>query len=132
MSPKKLPTRPGDRAEAVGRRRIAERYLDAARSTLGEDGASINVSIGVAVLAGIAAGDAICIAALGERYSGHDHAAAADLLTRVDKALGRRLHELVALKGPAHYGQTLLSPRDRDRALKAASILVDAARKRTA
>ena len=96
-----------------------------------EDGEAINVCVGVAVLAGIAAADAICAVALGESYSGTDHAAAAGLLERVDRELGRRLRTLVAVKPGAHYGNALLTPAQRSTALRAARALVDAAVQRT-
>lgn len=131
MSPKKLPTRGAGRAEAAGRRRVAEKYLEVAEIAAQEDGAAINVTVGIAVLAGIAAGDAICIASTGERYSGPDHAAAAELLGRVDKVLGDQLRDLVGLKPGSHYGESLLSARSRTRALRAANALVAAARDRT-
>lgn len=131
MSPKKLATRTATRAEGVSRRRIAEKYLEVAELVATEDGAALNVSVGVAVLAGIAASDAICCVAIGRRYSGQDHAAAAELLRQVDSKLGGELRVLVELKPRAHYGDTLLSVRDRTRALRAATSLVAAARSRT-
>lgn len=96
-----------------------------------DDGASINACIGNAVLAGIAACDAICVAAIGERYAGQDHTAAAELLGRVDRELGKRLRDLVELKYTSHYGDHLLRPSERDMALRRASALVEAARSRT-
>lgn len=131
MSPKKLTTRPEDRSQARPRRRIAEKYLEVAELIAAEDGAAVNVCVGLCVLAGIAAGDAICIAATGERYSGQDHAAAAELLARVDLERGKSLRDLVALKPAAHYGTALLTDRDRKAALRAASVLVLDARRRT-
>jgi hypothetical protein len=131
MSPAKLTTKPADRAWARGRRQVGEKYLEVAGVVDAEDGTAINVCVGLLVLAGIAAGDAICAAALGERYSGPDHSAAATLLGRVDRKLGRRLKALVDLKPGAHYGNALLSPRQRDTAMKAAAELVAAARDRT-
>jgi hypothetical protein len=131
VSPKKLPTRSATRAEGTGRCRVAEKYLEAAELVSTEDGAAINVAIGIAVLAGIAAGDAICIRSIGERYSGTDHAAAADLLGQVDKALAAELRDLVDLKPKSHYGGALLRTQDRTRALRAASTLVAAALART-
>lgn len=89
------------------------------------------VAVGLAVLAGIAAADAICIAATGERYSGQDHTAAADLLGRVDRNLGRRLRDLVDLKPASHHGENLVTVRDRTKALRAAQALVDNAADRT-
>lgn len=131
MNAKRLTTREASRAQAVGRRRVAEKYEEIARLVATEDGTAINVSIGLAVLAGIAAGDAICIAATGQRYSGSKHAEAADLLGRVDRQLGSKLRDLVDLKPGSHYGDDLLTSTQRTRALRAAEDLVAAARQRT-
>lgn len=127
MSPKKLPTRQADMHHARARRKIAQKYLEAADMVAVEDGAAVNVCVGLAVLAGIAAGDAICIAAMGERYSGQDHAAAAELLSRVDATLGKRLRQLADLKPGSHYGDALLGGQDRRNALRSAGVLVQAA-----
>ncbi len=131
MTPKKLSTREADMGWARQRGSVGARYLELAELVAQEDGTEINVCVGNLVLAGIAAGDAICAAALGERYSGTDHDAAADLLQRVDRDLGTRLRTLVSLKPGAHYGNALLSRGQRDAALKAARELVAAARART-
>jgi hypothetical protein len=131
MNPRKLQTRQGTRSEAVSRCRIAEKYLEVAELAATEDGIAINVAVGVAVLAGIAAGDALCIVSIGERYAGQDPTAAADLLARVDASLGGHLRDLVNFKPSSHYGDSLLNQRDRTRALRAATQLVDAARRRT-
>ena len=128
------PTRssPGDRGQAKARRIIAARYLDVAELAATEEGPGANnVVIGIAVLSGIAASDAICIAATGSRYSGDDHAEAARVLGRVDRALGNELSKLVRLKPGAHYGSTFISDTDRVRALRAARRLVKAALERT-
>jgi len=130
MNPKKLQTRPVHTGEGRGRRRVAETYLEVAELIDSQDGTAINVCVGVAVLSGIAAGDAICAAALGERYAGPDHEAAADLLSRVDHRLGAKLLDLVGMKGTSHYGHTLLAAADRTKALRAASALVAEARLR--
>lgn len=131
MNPKQHRTRPGDRTTARSRRQVAEKYLEAAELIATEDGAAINVCVGNAILAGIAAGDAICMAAIGERYAGQDHSAAADFLGRVNQDLGKRLGTLVRLKAAAHYGDHLLSATDRDLALRQATALVNAATQRT-
>jgi hypothetical protein len=131
MSPAKLTTKPADQAWARGRRQVGEKYLEVAGVVDTEDGTAINVCVGLLVLAGIAAGDAICAVALGERYAGSDHAAAATLLGRVDRKLGARLKSLIALKPGAHYGNALLSARQRDTAMKAAAELLVVARDRT-
>jgi hypothetical protein len=116
---------------AVGRRRIAQKYLEVAELIATEDGTAINVAVGLAVLAGIAAADAICIAATGERYSGQDHTAAADLLGRVDRNLGRRLRDLTDLMPASRYGERLLNVGHRTTAIRAARALVDNAADRT-
>jgi hypothetical protein len=110
--------------------RVAATYLEVAELIDVEDGAAVNVCVGVAVLAGIAAGDAICAASLGTRHAGADHRSAADLLRRVDGALARQLTELVEVEARSHYGAKLLTPRDRARALRCARALVTAAKRR--
>jgi len=130
MNARKVSTKKTHPGEGRARRNVAESYLDVAELISSEDGTAINVCVGVAVLAGIAAGDAICAAALGERYSGDDHDAAADLLGRVDPKLGKSLHDLVALKGKSHYGSALLTAKDRKKAVRCATTLVDEARVR--
>ena len=131
MTPKKLTTRQADPGQAKARRVIAAKYLEVAELISSEDGATLNVCVGLAVLAGIAAGDAICIAAIGERYAGRDHVAAAELLERVDAGSGKRLRQLVGLKPGSHYGEDLLSDADRKTALRCAAALVKEARARS-
>ena len=128
MIPKKLRTRKVQPGEGRGRRVVAEKYLEVATLIDSEDGAALNVCIGVAVLAGIAASDAICSAALGERYAGDDHEAAAELLQRVDPSLGRQLRDLVSMKKNSHYGHQMLTATNRKSALRCARALVAAAR----
>ena len=130
MNARKRTTRKGSREQAKSRRALASKYPEVADLIESEDGEAINVCVGLAVLAGIAAGDAICLYATGERYSGSDHSGAADLLARVDAALGKRLHQLVAFKPRSHYGEDLLTTEDRKSALRAARTLVDAAEQR--
>jgi hypothetical protein len=83
-------------------------------------------------LSGIAAGDAICLATTGERYSGQDHSQAATLLGRVDATAGKHLSKLIDFKPGSHYGDTLLQAKDRTSALRAAKALVENAHDRTA
>lgn len=101
MTPKKLKTRPGTPGEARTRRLVAEKYLEVADLAAEEDGVAINVAVGLAVLAGIAAGDAICLRATGE------------------------------LKPASHYGARILTPEDRLRAMRHANALVQEAPTRT-
>lgn len=132
MTPKIQKTRSGGRGEARNRRDIAAKYLDVGEIAATEEGpAANNVVVGICVLAGIAAADALCLTSIGERYAGQDHAEAAYFLSKVDQARGRDLATLVRLKPLAHYGTGFVKDEDRTRALRAARALVDAATERT-
>lgn len=130
MTPRRLNTRSADRAEARGRLRVGRKYLEVADLLADEAGEAINVCVGVAVLAGIAAADVICAVALGERYGGPDHQAAVTLLSRVDQSLGKRLARLIGLKSESQYGAGLLSAHDRSIALREAASLIEEAESR--
>jgi hypothetical protein len=96
-------------AEARTRLRTARAYLEVAGLVLEECDRDeyLNVSAGLAVLAGIAASDTICCARLRVRHRGDNHRGAADLLRRAtpDGAeLAATLLQLVDLKDAAHYG----------------------------
>lgn len=93
-----------------------------------------------AVLAAIAASDALCGRLLGERARGQDHRDAVDLLATVrfgegnPAAQAKRARELAAalatvldFKDEAHYGTTLLGPAQVRRLIKGADKLVKAA-----
>lgn len=123
MTPTKLATRPGDRGQAKGPAGVADTYLEVARLVESEDGTSEDVRVGLASFAGIATGDAICLSASRERYSGSDHWSAANLLGRVDGGLGKNLKKLVSFKPARHDGQHLLGGTDRGLALRAAQTL---------
>ncbi|GMA41874.1 hypothetical protein [Mobilicoccus caccae] len=124
--------RVGNAADAHNRRIIAARYLEIAELATTEEGPGANnVIVGIAVLAGIAASDTICLSATGSRYAGEDHAEAARVLARTDKKLGAELGKLIRLKPGAHYGSTFISDSDRRRALRAAATLVQNATDRT-
>lgn len=127
MSPKKIDTRPADSGYARGRQQVASKYLDVAELVADEAASGINVCVGIAVLAGIAANDAICAQSLGRRFSGQDHAMAAELLSEVDAELAKVFRGLIELKPKAHYGNALLGDGDRKRALRAARKLVESA-----
>lgn len=113
--------------------RQAELYLEVATLVLGhETGEDATVATGNAVLAGIAAADAMCCAAAGRRYRGTDHRRAADHLQQVtgDAELGRILRDLVDLKDLGHYGLTNIRARRARTAVRRAEQLVSAARDR--
>jgi hypothetical protein len=130
MSPKRLTTRRVEKSWGQGRSRVAQKYYEVAGLVASEGDEAINVCIGLCVLAGIAAGDAICVAAIGEHYAGQDHTAAADLLSQVDAEAGKHLHKLVRLKPGAHYGDSLLSAKDRTAALLSTKKLMTKAQER--
>jgi hypothetical protein len=88
---------------------------------------SLGVSAANAALAGIAAADAACCRALGERSRGEDHRDATKLVAQVQpggedaaKALGR----LLGLKNDAEYGLATVSRANRELALRQAKKLV--------
>jgi predicted RNA-binding protein with EMAP domain len=88
------------------------------------------VAAGLAVLAGIAASDAICAARLGEIHRGDDHRGARALLTRATpdgKRLADALAKLLDVKDQAHYGVILVPPRTARSAVRWAQRLLDRA-----
>jgi hypothetical protein len=132
-------TRGRDRLEDCGaeqarrRRRQAELYLVVAERVFAEEaGEGTTVATGNAVLAAIAAADAICCAAVGSRYRGSDHRRAADHLERVtgDKKLAALLRDVVDLKDASHYGLASLASSRAKSALRKAAALVQAAQDR--
>ena len=89
------------------RLRHAQLYLQVAQTVLAEETSEeTTVATGNAVLAAIAAGDALCCARAGERYRGSDHRLAADLLEQVtgDRRLAGLLRDVLDLNDIGHYG----------------------------
>jgi hypothetical protein len=112
------------RADAAVRLRHAESFALVAELALDHPDdptfALTSVAGSLAVLAGIAAADAACCAALGRRARGQGHDAAIPLLRTVTpggETMARDLGRLLALKDDAQYGVLVLSP---DRARSAA------------
>jgi hypothetical protein len=109
MSRKPARTQRCSRADAEVRLAHAQKALEVAELTATESSIpeSASVAAALAVMAGIAASDAACCAALGRRSRGEDHRQAADLLREVadggDKA-ATALVELINLKDTAQYG----------------------------
>ena len=120
------------RFEAETRLRVATAYLDTAELAATEDTPEArNVAAGNAVLAAIAASDAICCARLGRRHRGADHAGAARLLRSVTPSgadLATRLSAVLAVKAPAHYGDKFVSPTSLAKALRGTRLLLESAR----
>lgn len=114
--------------EAEVRLDQARKFLEVAElmSIEGEVPASLSVAAALAVLAGIAASDAACCAALGRRSRGQDHRQALPLLEQV--AGGRKaaadLLRLLDLKDTAHYGVIYVTSPKLGRALRQAERLI--------
>jgi len=89
--------------------------------------ATPSVAAALAVLAGIAAGDAACCAAVGRRSRSQDHRQALVLLAQVapdGQAMSRDLERLLAVKDDAHYGLLNVSGQRATAALRQARRLV--------
>jgi hypothetical protein len=97
-----------------------------------------HVAAGNAVLAAIAASDAICCRLLGERSRGQDHREAISLLETVrfgtgdQRTLARRAHQLAGalgdaldLKDQSHYGTALLGRSEVRRLIRQTQKLLD-------
>lgn len=122
---------PGGRAEATARLVQARKFLEVAKLVEDAEGdlpSSVSVAASLAVLAGIAASDAACFAALGRRSRGQSRHAAEALLKQIvpggakaAQAFGR----LIDLKDTAHYGIINVTPTKLKNALRDASHLAD-------
>ncbi|MHB2023616.1 MAG: hypothetical protein ACYCO3_09850 [Mycobacteriales bacterium] len=120
-------------SDARVRLRSAEAYLEVADLVLQERSRveMPGVAAGLAVLAGIAAADAICAQRLGQVHRGEDHRAAGDLLKQATgdgRKLAATFRRLIDIKDEAHYGLTIVSPQRARGAVRAARLLVDGAR----
>ena len=115
--------------DARNRRRHAVKFLEVAEIAAGEheqDPEYASVAVSLAVLAGIAAADAACCKALGERSRSQDHHDAEEFLRRVSDGedAAKQLHELLSLKDEAHYGFFDVSAAELKGALRRARALV--------
>ena len=122
-------TQPCDRAHAWTRLDHAEKSLEVADLVAGEQEIpeSRSVAAALAVLAGIAASDAACCAALGRRSRGDDHRQAASMLREIvdgDRA-AKALLDLLNLKDTAQYGLIPITQRELTAALRRAKRLLD-------
>ena len=129
-------TAPCGAADAQSRLRTARAYLEVAGLVLSERERDehLNVSAGLAVLAGSAASDSICCVRLRSRHRGDDHRGAADLLRRATPdgpELATTLLRLLDLKDEAHYGVLVVSARKARDAHRWATRLVERAAQET-
>lgn len=101
-------------------------FLEAASLCLDEtDPAYQNVSASLAVLAGIAASDAMCGHALKKAVQGQDHTEAVELLSRVSSTAARRLKALLAAKSTSQYGSSFITANRAREMLQQAQRLCD-------
>lgn len=117
--------------EARSRRSHARKFLEVAEiasSAQGQDPEYASVAASLAVLAGIAASDAACCKALGERSRSTDHRDAESLLRQVSPGgavAARNLMRLIDVKDAAHYGFLDVSQPELRKALRQARSLLD-------
>lgn len=115
------------------RRRLvtAVAYLEVAELILVDERSEFaGVAAGNAVLAGIAAADAICGKGLKKCFRGEDHRQAADLLEDAffdGPKCKKTLLRLLDLKDAAHYGFQDFSRVSAQKAVKLAKVLVGSA-----
>lgn len=115
-------------ADARKRLRDAEAQL-ALAEVVGPDGspAERKAAASCAVMAGIAAADAACCRALGERMRSQDHRDAIVLVRRVTPggtSAARSLERLLGLKDQAQYGLEDVSGQKLDTAVRQARALI--------
>ncbi|GAB3603569.1 hypothetical protein GCM10027586_06650 [Kineococcus gypseus] len=129
-------SRPGPRtgtctpADARTRLRQARMHLEAAELVQAEElEEAAAVATGNAVLAAVAAADAVCCFVAGVRSSGQDHRQAIALLqeTTGDAGLTRGLREVLDLEDAGHYGLSNVSQANCTAAVRRARTLVEVA-----
>lgn len=124
-------TTPCTPADARGRRQQAREFLNVAEMVLTEraTGTEAHVAAALAVLAAIAAADAICGLRLGSWSRGQHHGEAAALLETVDlqdPTLPRKFRRVLSSKDAVHYSPRLVSTTDAKTLVRLARSLVEA------
>ena len=131
MTATKRGSQPCSASDARERRGQAHAFLEVAELVADEndpDLAYSGVAASLAVLAGIAASDAACCGALGERSRSQDHHDAEDLVEQITpggRQAASKLRQLLGLKDTAHYGLIAVTAPQLKRALRQARALVD-------
>lgn len=119
------------RRDGNQRLRSARAYLEAADLILADDREEFaGVAAGNAILAGIAAADAICCKGLEKCFRGEDHRQAAELVrTASDNGVLHKkiLIRLLDLKDAAHYGFSGFSKTNAKKAVRLAREMVESA-----
>lgn len=121
--------RPCAAQEARARLEKAQSFFEVAEAASGsnDDPATSN-----AVLAGIAAADAVCCHRLGRRSASEDHTDALALLREADPALEPLLRRLLSSKHKAQYDARPVPAGEAEQAVKRARRLVNAAKRHLA
>lgn len=126
------PARPADSSVKAGRWAKAQQFTEAAElhrpvEDSAEPGPG-DIYVTLAVHAGIAAADVICIGALGQYSATGSHDEALDLVGRVDRNARTALTRLLGVKTKAGYTHRPVSRRDVHTAASAPEKLMEAAR----
>lgn len=117
------------KAAARARLAVAMEYQNLANSiSIVNTDSARNATAGNAVLAGIAAADAICCIRLGERSASSDHSDAVTLLAKVDKKLAQDLATLIGQKPISHYGDTFVGLESLRSCMRAMDRLIETAK----
>jgi hypothetical protein len=119
-------TRKSSNAFQAGRLSKATEFHDAATLIEGD---APNAAVDLFIDAGIAAADVICGSKLGEYATGENHNEAIALLEKAQPAVGRYLRTLLNMKSKVAYTHQSVSSDHREKASRAASKLVEAARR---
>jgi hypothetical protein len=112
----------------AGRLKKATEFHDAA--VVIEDDAP-NAAVDLYVDAGIAAADVICCFRLGVYAAGESHNEAIALLEKAERGIAKHLRTLLHLKSKVAYSHQSVTTDDHKMARRAASNLVEAARRIT-
>lgn len=88
-----------------------------------------NAAVDLFVLAGIAAADVICCSRLGVHAAGENHVEAIALLEKAEREVAKHLRTLLNLKSKVAYTHQSVTTEDHKNAGRAASNLLEAARR---
>jgi len=126
-------TTPCSRQQAGQRLRQAEAFLRWAEAALADKGDEVNLDVAasLAVLAGIAASDALCGKVLGHYSRGQRHDDAANLIQSIQPGgahLASKFRQLVAYKDDAQYAPKTMGASSAKAAVRQAADLVGAAK----
>jgi hypothetical protein len=131
MAPRRTNTRAQDCGKAEAKTRLEDARQQLAYAELhGKNSrpSERKASVATAVLAAIAAADAACCHALGERSRSDDHRDAVNLVKQVTPggaAAGSRLQRLLSLKDESQYGFGGMGAQKHAAAIRQAKALVE-------